>query len=98
MITKLRTQYADIAKNEADLSSKYGARHPLVANIRAQRRDTQKLINEEIRRVLDSTKHDYEVARSRETSLTVSGSMTRSGAWLRAWLRRWWAPAARPAR
>src|SRR5215207_2897251 len=42
MITKLRTQYADIAKNEADLSSRYGARHPLVANVRAQRRDTQR--------------------------------------------------------
>jgi exopolysaccharide transport family protein len=72
MITKLRTQYADIAKNEADLSSKYGARHPLVANIRAQRRDTQRLINEEIRRILESTKHDYDVARSRETSLQQS--------------------------
>jgi succinoglycan biosynthesis transport protein ExoP len=72
MITKLRTQYADIAKNEADLSSKYGARHPLVANIRAQRRDTQRLINEEIRRILESTKHDYDVARSRETSLKQS--------------------------
>jgi len=84
MITKLRTQYADIAKNEADLSSKYGARHPLVANVRAQRRDTQKLINEEIRRVLDSTKHDYEVARSRETSLQqnldqLQGVSTSSG-------------------
>ena len=55
MITKLRTQYADIAKNEADLSSKYGARHPLVANVRAQLRDTQRLINEEIRRILEST-------------------------------------------
>ena len=72
MITKLRTQYADIAKNEADLSSKYGARHPAVANVRAQRRDTQKLINEEIRRILESTKHDYDVARSRETSLQQS--------------------------
>jgi len=72
MITKLRTQYADIAKNEADLSSKYGARHPLVANVRAQRRDTQRLINEEIRRILESTKHDYDVARSRETSLKQS--------------------------
>ena len=72
MITKLRTQYADIAKNEADLSSKYGARHPLVANVRAQRRDTQRLINEEIRRVLDSTKHDYDVSRSREESLQQS--------------------------
>ncbi len=53
MIMKLRTQYAEIAKNEADLSSKYGARHPLVANVRAQLRDTQRLINEEIRRILD---------------------------------------------
>jgi succinoglycan biosynthesis transport protein ExoP len=84
MITKLRTQYADIAKNEADLSSKYGARHPLVANIQAQRRDTQRLINEEIRRILDSTKHDYEVASSRETSLQqnldqLQGVSTSSG-------------------
>lgn len=72
MITKLRTQYADIAKNEADLSSKYGSRHPLVANVRAQLQDTQRLINEEIRRILDSTQHDYDVARSRETSLQQS--------------------------
>jgi exopolysaccharide transport family protein len=72
MITKLRTQYADIAKNEADLSSKYGPRHPLVANVRAQLQDTQRLINEEIRRILDSTRHDYDVARSREASLQQS--------------------------
>ena len=72
MITKLRTQYADIAKNEADLSSKYGVRHPLVANVRAQLRDTKGLINDEIRRILDSTKHDYDVARSREASLKQS--------------------------
>lgn len=72
MITKLRTQYADIAKNEADLSSRYGARHPSVANVRAQLRDTQKLINDEIRRILDSTKHEYDVAKSREASLQQS--------------------------
>ena len=72
MITKLRTQYADIAKNEADLSSKYGVRHPLVANVRAQLKDTQRLINEEIRRILDSTRHDYDVAKSREASLQQS--------------------------
>jgi len=84
MITKLRTQYAEIAKNEADLSSKYGARHPLVANVRAQRRDTQKLINEEIRRILDSTRHEYDVARSREAALQqnldeLQGVSTSSG-------------------
>src|SRR5882757_5584725 len=72
IITKLRTQYADIAKNEADLSSRYGQRHPLVANVRAQRKDTQRLINDEIRRILDSTRHDFDIARSREASLKES--------------------------
>ena len=72
IVSKLRAQYADIAKNEADLSSKYGARHPQVANVHAQLRDTQRLINEEIRRILQSTQHDYDVARSREASLQQS--------------------------
>ncbi len=72
MIAKLRTQYADIAKNGADLTSKYGPRHPLVVNIRAQLQDTQRLINEEIQRILQSTKHDYDIALSRENSLKES--------------------------
>src|ERR1700733_8219811 len=54
IITKLRTQYADIAKNGADLSSRYGPRHPLVANVQAQLQDTQRLINEEIARIVES--------------------------------------------
>lgn len=72
IVSKLRSQYADIAKNEADLSSKYGPRHPLVANVRAQRQDTQRLINEEIQRIVQSTRHDYDVAKSREASLQQS--------------------------
>ena len=72
IVSKLRAQYADIAKNEADLSSKYGPRHPLVANVHAQLRDAQRLINEEIRRILQSSRRDYDVARSREASLQQS--------------------------
>lgn len=72
IITKLRTQYADIAKNEADLTSKYGPRHPLVASVHAQLKDTQRLIDQEIKRILQSTAHDYDVAKSREKSLQNS--------------------------
>lgn len=72
MVTKLRSQYADIAKNDADLTSKYGPRHPLVANVRAQLKDTQRLINEEIQRIVESTKHDFDVSQSREASLQDS--------------------------
>jgi exopolysaccharide transport family protein len=71
-VVKLRSQYADIAKNEADLTSKYGPRHPLVANVRAQLKDTQRLIDEEIQRIVQSTRHDFEVAQSREASLQDS--------------------------
>jgi succinoglycan biosynthesis transport protein ExoP len=72
VITRLRTQYADIAKNEADLMSKYGPRHPAVAAVHAQLRDTQRLIDAEIKRILQSTQHDYNVAQSREASLQKS--------------------------
>lgn len=72
MITKLRTQYADIAKSSADLTARYGNLHPQVANVRAQLRDTQRLINEEVRRIVESTRHDYDVALSREKSLQKS--------------------------
>ncbi|MGM4893321.1 GumC family protein [Tardiphaga sp. 839_C3_N1_4] len=72
MVSKLRAQYADIAKNEADLTSKYGPRHPQVANVRAQLKDTQRLINEEIGRIVQGTAHDYDVAKSREASLQDS--------------------------
>jgi exopolysaccharide transport family protein len=72
IITKLRTQYADIAKSGADLTARYGNRHPLVTNVRAQLQDTQRLINEEVRRIVQSTRHDYDVALSRESSLQKS--------------------------
>lgn len=71
-VIRLRAQYAEIAKSEADLANKYGNRHPMVANIRAQLKDTQRLIDEEIRRIISSTQHEYDVARSRETSLQQS--------------------------
>lgn len=71
-IARLRSQYAELAKNEADLSSRYGAQHPLMTAVRAQSRDTQKLINDEIQRILQGRQHGYEVAAAREASLQTS--------------------------
>jgi exopolysaccharide transport family protein len=72
VIARLRTQYADVAKNLADVSSKFGPQHPLVVNARAQRRETKKLIDEEVHRILESTRQAYKVAQSREDALTKS--------------------------
>lgn len=76
-IARLRSQYADLAKTEADLSTKFGARHPQLATVRAQLRETRQLINEEIQRILQSRRHTYEVAAAREASLQKSlGDLT----------------------
>lgn len=72
VIARLRTQYADVAKNMADASSKYSQQHPLVVNAKAQLRETQKLINEEMQRILESARQTYQVAKSREDALQRS--------------------------
>jgi exopolysaccharide transport family protein len=71
-IARLRTQYAQLRINDADLSNRYGAQHPQVKAVRAQLRDTQKLISDEVARILQSRRHVYEVAAARERSLQKS--------------------------
>jgi exopolysaccharide transport family protein len=72
VITRLRTQYAEVAKNLADVSSKFASQHPLVVNARAQLRQTHNLINEEVQRILENTRQALQVARSREDALQKS--------------------------
>jgi exopolysaccharide transport family protein len=71
-IARLRAQYGQLTMNEADLTSRYGAHHPMVEAVKAQLRDTQKLINAEVQRILQSRRHGYEVAAAREASLQKS--------------------------
>ena len=72
IIARLRAQYGELSKNAADLSSRYGRRHPLVAAVTAQVRDTERRIDEEIKRILEGRRHEFEVARAREQSLQKS--------------------------
>jgi polysaccharide biosynthesis transport protein len=72
VITRLRSQYADVAKNLADVSSKFGPQHPLVMDAKAQLRETQRLIDQEVKRILESTRQAYQVAKSREDALQKS--------------------------
>lgn len=71
-IARLRGQYAQATMSEADLTSRYGPQHPMVAAVKAQLHDTQKLINAEVQRILQSRRHSYEVAAAREASLEES--------------------------
>jgi len=71
-IARLRGQYADLAKNVADLGTRFGPRHPLLVAARAQLRDTQKQIDAEVHRILQSRRQAYDVASAREASLETS--------------------------
>lgn len=72
IIARMRSQYAELAKSDAELSTKYGSRHPMVEAMRAQLRNTQRLIDAEVQRILQSRKHLFEVASAREASLQKS--------------------------
>jgi succinoglycan biosynthesis transport protein ExoP len=71
-IASLREQQAEVARKEADLASRYGSRHPILVNARAERRDIDRSIAAEVQRILLNLRNDFEVAEAREKSLVVS--------------------------
>lgn len=72
VITQLRGQEAEVNRKEADLVSRYGARHPLVVNVRAEVADIQSAIAAETRRILDTIQRSYEVAKAQQEALEQS--------------------------
>jgi capsular exopolysaccharide synthesis family protein len=71
-ISGLRQKQAELAREQADLSSKYGPRHPSIVNIDAQRRDLEHQIGNEITRIVGSIANEAAVARSRVDALQDS--------------------------
>ena len=61
-ITKLRTQYLDLAAREAEWSEKYGPTHLAVVNLRSNMRGVRTSILSEMQRLRETYKGDYEVA------------------------------------
>jgi polysaccharide biosynthesis transport protein len=71
-IGRLREQYATIARQEANLAAELGPRHPWVIDARAQVRNAQQHITEELGRVAEANRNDYERALANENSLANS--------------------------
>jgi uncharacterized protein involved in exopolysaccharide biosynthesis/Mrp family chromosome partitioning ATPase len=65
-LDRLRQQYADIVKQQANLQTTLGSRHPALLEVESQLRDTQGLIDQELRRIAASAKSDYQVATASE--------------------------------
>ena len=72
VIVKLRQQFLDVARREAELSARYGFKHMAAVNLRNEKNQLLDNIKDELRRIAQSYKSDYEIAKLRETTLKNS--------------------------
>jgi polysaccharide biosynthesis transport protein len=69
VIQDLRRKQAELAREQAELQSRYGDRHPRMINIRAQSEDLVLQIEAELKRIVTNLENEVMVARSRVGSL-----------------------------
>lgn len=69
VIINLRSQYFVLANREADLSARYGSDHLATVRLRNQMREVRNSIVDELRRIAETYKSDYEIAKQHEESI-----------------------------
>jgi len=72
MIMQLRTEQAALLREEAELSTRYGERHPRMVDIQSEKLNLEEKIALEVERVIATVENDVAVARARVTSLQGS--------------------------
>ncbi|EHR01434.1 Wzz/FepE/Etk N-terminal domain-containing protein [Bradyrhizobium sp. WSM471] len=72
VITRLRAQYLDLAAQYADWSKRYGKAHLAAVNVANKMEEIRKNMADELHRIGDAYRSDYEIAKSREASLDNS--------------------------
>ena len=82
IITQLRTKYLEIVSREADWSARYGRNHLAVVNLRRQIADIRASMLDELRRIAETYKSEYEIAKQRQAALerSLDGAVTKSRA------------------
>lgn len=69
VITTLRSQFLQLKIREADFSRRFGANHLATVNLRNQMGEIKRSIMDELGRIAESYKSDYEIAQAREASI-----------------------------
>jgi succinoglycan biosynthesis transport protein ExoP len=72
VIIKLRQQYLEVAGRESILSKTYGPDHLAAVTLRSQMLELRRNITDEMRKIAESYKSDYEISLTRETSIQKS--------------------------
>lgn len=65
LIQTLRGQEIRVSGQVAELEEKYGPLHPKLVHAKAEMLDLHERIRQEVQKIFDSVKHDYDAARSR---------------------------------
>jgi succinoglycan biosynthesis transport protein ExoP len=76
IIVKLRSQYLELAAREADWAGRFGRDHQAVVNLTRQLREISAAIADELRRIAETYKSDYEIAKQRQANLEVAVAET----------------------
>ncbi|SDT58257.1 AAA family ATPase [Bradyrhizobium canariense] len=69
VITKLRQQFLDDQNKVSEWSAKYGPTHTAVQNLRTDMATLQQSIWDEVSRIAESYKSEYQIARSQEEAI-----------------------------
>jgi capsular exopolysaccharide synthesis family protein len=69
LIQTLEQKLAELRREEAEFSTRYGDRHPDMINKRAEIADTEAAIASEVQKVISSLRTEVSVARTREQTL-----------------------------
>jgi succinoglycan biosynthesis transport protein ExoP len=69
IITKLRTQYLELANREAEWATRYGPTHTATAGLRDQMREIKNSMLAELRRIAETYRSDLQIAERREGNL-----------------------------
>jgi succinoglycan biosynthesis transport protein ExoP len=69
IITNLRTQYLELVRREREWSARFGHDHVAVVNLRAKMRDIRTSILDEVRRLAEASRSEFEIARQRQQEI-----------------------------
>ena len=69
IITKLRQEYLALVNTEAEYSARYGKNHLAVVNLRNKIRNTLTSISSELRRLAETSKSEYLIAKKRQDDI-----------------------------
>ena len=72
LVSTLRTQQAELVRKEAELGTKYGARHPQMVALQDEKKNLDLKIEEEVKRIIRNLSNEVSVARARLKSLEES--------------------------